>query len=134
MPKLNMNHPEVADYMLGVAKYWIREAGIDGWRLDVANEVHPLFWSRFRRELKDEFPELLLIGEIMHASGPWLRGDQFDGGMNYVLRDAVLEFLRNNPRARSGSWSRCSISKHSAMIRLTRQCSSCLAAMIPSGF
>ncbi|WP_342437140.1 alpha amylase N-terminal ig-like domain-containing protein [Paenibacillus sp. FSL L8-0436] len=93
MPKLNMNHPEVADYMLGVAKYWIREAGIDGWRLDVANEVHPLFWSRFRRELKDEFPELLLIGEIMHASGPWLRGDQFDGGMNYVLRDAVLEFF-----------------------------------------
>lgn len=63
MPKLNMNHPEVADYMLAVAKHWIREAGIDGWRLDVANEVHPLFWSRFRRELKDEFPELLLIGK-----------------------------------------------------------------------
>ncbi|MNI58944.1 Neopullulanase 2 [compost metagenome] len=29
----------------------------------------------------------------MHASGPWLRGDQFDGGMNYVLREAVLEFF-----------------------------------------
>ncbi|UQZ33335.1 alpha-glycosidase [Paenibacillus sp. PK3_47] len=93
MPKLNMNHPEVADYMLAVAKYWVREAGIDGWRLDVANEVNPLFWQRFRRELKAEFPELLLIGEIMHASGPWLRGDQFDGGMNYVLREAVLEFF-----------------------------------------
>lgn len=93
MPKLNMDHPEVADYMLEVAKYWVREAGIDGWRLDVANEVSPAFWARFRRELKGEFPHLLLIGEIMHASGPWLRGDQFDGGMNYVLRDAVLEFF-----------------------------------------
>lgn len=93
MPKLNMDHPEVADYMMEVAKYWVREAGIDGWRLDVANEVTPDFWPRFRRELKAEFPDLLLIGEIMHASGPWLRGDQFDGGMNYVLRDAVLEFF-----------------------------------------
>ncbi|MEK4345949.1 alpha amylase N-terminal ig-like domain-containing protein [Paenibacillus sp. FSL P4-0184] len=93
MPKLNMDHPETADYMIGVAKYWIRETEIDGWRLDVANEVNPAFWSRFRQELKSEFPEILLIGEIMHASGPWLRGDQFDGGMNYVLRDAVLEFF-----------------------------------------
>jgi cyclomaltodextrinase / maltogenic alpha-amylase / neopullulanase len=93
MPKLNMNHPDVADYMIAVAKHWVRETGIDGWRLDVANEVNPRFWSRFRRELKAEYPELLLIGEIMHASGPWLRGDQFDGSMNYVLRDAILEFF-----------------------------------------
>ncbi|MEK4004548.1 alpha amylase N-terminal ig-like domain-containing protein [Paenibacillus sp. FSL H3-0333] len=93
MPKLNMDHPEVADYMMDVARYWVREAGIDGWRLDVANEVTPAFWTRLRRELKAEFPDLLLIGEIMHASGPWLRGDQFDGGMNYLLRDAVLEFF-----------------------------------------
>ncbi|AIQ49222.1 alpha amylase [Paenibacillus sp. FSL R7-0273] len=93
MPKLNMNNPETADYMLAVARHWVREAGIDGWRLDVANEVDPQFWTRLRRELKAEFPELLLIGEIMHASGQWLRGDQFDGGMNYVLREAVLEFF-----------------------------------------
>ncbi|MDH6372357.1 cyclomaltodextrinase [Paenibacillus sp. PastF-3] len=93
MPKLNMDHPDTAKYMIEVAKYWIRETAIDGWRLDVANEVNPDFWSRFRQELKSEFPEILLIGEIMHASGPWLRGDQFDGGMNYVLRDAVLEFF-----------------------------------------
>ncbi|OME58616.1 glycoside hydrolase family 13 protein [Paenibacillus odorifer] len=93
MPKLNMDNPDTANYMIEVAKYWVRETGIDGWRLDVANEVNPRFWSRFRQELKSEYPEILLIGEIMHASGPWLRGDQFDGGMNYVLRDAVLEFF-----------------------------------------
>lgn len=93
MPKLNMNNPETADYMIEVAKHWVREAEIDGWRLDVANEVNPHFWTRFRQALKSENPEILLIGEIMHASGPWLRGDQFDGGMNYVLREAVLEFF-----------------------------------------
>ncbi len=55
MPKLNMDNPETADYMIEVAKYWVREVGIDGWRLDVANEVNPLFWSRFRYELKADY-------------------------------------------------------------------------------
>lgn len=134
MPKLNMDNPDTANYMIEVAKYWVRETGIDGWRLDVANEVNPRFWSRFRQELKSEYPEILLIGEIMHASGPWLRGDQFDGGMNYVLRDAVLEFLRNNLRGQFALWSNCSIRRHCIMTRRIRQCFSCLAAMIPCGF
>lgn len=130
MPKLNMDHPQVADYMMDVARYWVREAGIDGWRLDVANEVTPAFWTRLRRELKAEFPDLLLIGEIMHASGPWLRGDQFDGGMNYLLRDAVLEFLQRSLRGRRGSWSSCCTRRPCTMIRPIRRCSSCWAATI----
>lgn len=93
MPKLNLEHPEAADYMIEVAKYWIKETGIDGWRIDVANEVSPLFWNRLRSEIKGLNPELLLIGEIMHASGFWLKGDRFDGVMNYVLRDALLSFF-----------------------------------------
>ena len=39
MPKLNTENPEVRAYLLKVAEYWIKETGIDGWRLDVANEV-----------------------------------------------------------------------------------------------
>lgn len=93
MPKLNTGNPEVVQYMLDVAKYWIREIGIDGWRLDVANEIDHNFWRRLRQEVKGIDRELLLVGEIMHQSGPWLRGDQFDGVMNYLFRDAMVGFF-----------------------------------------
>ncbi|WP_314002151.1 alpha-amylase family glycosyl hydrolase [uncultured Paenibacillus sp.] len=48
MPKLNTKNPEVREYLLKVARYWMEEAGIDGWRLDVANEVDHDFWRAFR--------------------------------------------------------------------------------------
>ncbi len=47
MPKLNTEHPEVKKYLLDVAKHWIEEIGIDGWRLDVADEVDHAFWREF---------------------------------------------------------------------------------------
>ncbi|MEK0312450.1 glycoside hydrolase family 13 protein [Cohnella sp. 56] len=93
MPKLNTRHPDAAQYLLDVAAYWIEEAGIDGWRLDVANEVDHEFWRRLRRRVKGLGAELLLVGEIMHQSGAWLRGDQFDGVMNYLWRDAMVDFF-----------------------------------------
>ena len=39
MPKLDTANPEVQEYLIGIACYWIREYGIDGWRLDVSDEV-----------------------------------------------------------------------------------------------
>jgi cyclomaltodextrinase len=93
MPKLNTRNPELIQYLLDVAKYWIREVGIDGWRLDVANEVDHSFWRRLRTEIKALDQELLLVGEVMHQSSAWLRGDQFDGVMNYLLRDAMIDFF-----------------------------------------
>ena len=38
LPKLNADNPAVREYLLAVAEHWIR-FGIDGWRLDVAEEV-----------------------------------------------------------------------------------------------
>lgn len=52
MPKLNTEHPEVREYLLKVARYWIEEFDIDGWRLDVANEVDHSFWRDFRKNGK----------------------------------------------------------------------------------
>ena len=93
MPKLNTAHPEVRAYLLDVAEYWTREAEIDGWRLDVANEVDHRFWRAFRDRVKGVNPEALIVGEIWHDAGPWLQGDQFDSVMNYLFRDAVLDFF-----------------------------------------
>lgn len=93
MPKLNVDHPDVQRYLLDVTEYWMNRLNLDGWRLDVANEVPPAFWRRFRSAVRAQNPDALIIGEIMHQAGPWLRGDQFDGVMNYPLRDALLEFF-----------------------------------------
>lgn len=39
MPKLKFSNTDVREYFMRVGEYWIKEAGIDGWRLDVADEV-----------------------------------------------------------------------------------------------
>ncbi|WP_019912220.1 alpha-glycosidase [Paenibacillus sp. HW567] len=93
MPKLNTEHPKVKEYLLKVAEYWITEVGIDGWRLDVANEVDHEFWRDFRKVVKRANPEAYILGEIWHESAPWLEGDKFDAVMNYPFTDAVLDFF-----------------------------------------
>lgn len=93
MPKLNTANPEVRAYLLDVARYWVKECDIDGWRLDVANEVDHEFWRHFRRELKSLKPDFYILGEIWHDAMPWLRGDQFDAVMNYPATEAVLQFF-----------------------------------------
>ncbi|MFD2673553.1 alpha-glycosidase [Marinicrinis sediminis] len=93
MPKLKTEHPEVKQYLLNVAKYWIEECGIDGWRLDVANEVDHKFWRAFRDVVKEVNPEAYILGEIWHDSVMWLQGDQFDGVMNYPLSNTMLDFF-----------------------------------------
>jgi len=93
MPKLNTEHPKVRDYLLGVAEYWIETADIDGWRLDVADEVDHRFWRDFRKTVKRAKPDAYIVGEIWHDASPWLQGDEFDAVMNYLFADAVLDFF-----------------------------------------
>jgi len=93
MPKLNTNQPDVKKYLLDVARYWIEEFNIDGWRLDVANEVDHTFWREFRQVVKDVKPDAYILGEIWHNSMPWLQGDQFDAVMNYPFTNAAIDFF-----------------------------------------
>ncbi|MBM7693436.1 glycosidase [Peribacillus deserti] len=93
MPKLNTENPEVREYLLETGRYWVREFGIDGWRLDVANEVDHAFWREFRKEIKAINPEVYILGEIWHDSMPWLHGDQFDAVMNYPFTNSALKYF-----------------------------------------
>lgn len=93
MPKLMTHLSDVRDYLLSVAKHWIQCAGIDGWRLDVANEVDHRFWRAFRDTVKREKAEAFIVGEAWHTAVPWLLGDQWDSTTNYPVRDACLEFF-----------------------------------------
>ncbi|WP_239615125.1 alpha-glycosidase [Cohnella mopanensis] len=92
MPKLNTENAAVQEYLLEVARYWIEDIGVDGWRLDVANEVDHRFWRQFRDVVKAANPEAYILGEIWHDSQPWLSGDQFDAVMNYPLTEAIIDY------------------------------------------
>ena len=93
LPKFNTGCPDVREYLFSVGEYWTAR-GIDGWRLDVPNEIDDdSFWQEFRRRVKAINPEAYIVGEIWDAPERWLQGDQFDGVMNYLFRKAVMKFL-----------------------------------------
>lgn len=93
MPKWNTSNPEVQDYLIRIAVFWIREYGIDGWRLDVSDEVSHHFWRKFRQAVKAVNPECAIIGENWHNANSYLQGDQYDSIMNYAFTKACLDFF-----------------------------------------
>src|SRR4030066_2080464 len=95
LPKLNINNLEVKRYILNVVKFWT-EMGIDGWRLDVPFMVAHSFWKEFRTLVKKINPNAYLVGEIWKNAKPWLLGDEFDGSMNYRLRDVIIKYFIKN--------------------------------------
>ncbi|MDP4040389.1 glycoside hydrolase family 13 protein [Mycoplasma mycoides] len=92
MPKVNTSNPEVKKYLLEVARYWVEEFDIDAWRLDVANEIDHHFWREFRQVVNQK-KRTYILGEVWSDSNPWLKGDQFDGVMNYVLTRQIIDFV-----------------------------------------
>ena len=99
LPKLNTANTEVRKYVLGVARYWL-EQGIDGWRLDVPNEIDDdSFWAEFRRVVRSVNRDAYLVGEIWDVNPRWTDDKHFDGLMNYPVRDALLAFLQGRENA-----------------------------------
>jgi cyclomaltodextrinase len=93
MPKLNTSNEGVQKYFANVGAYWIREYKLDGWRLDVANEIDRNFWRKFREAVKRENKEAILIGEVWENAESWLRGDAFDSTMNYEFRRICRDYI-----------------------------------------
>lgn len=92
------NNKALVDYIYkaedSVAKQWI-DWGADGWRLDVANEVDTVFWNDFREEMKAHNSETLILGEIWDDASKYFVGDQYDSVMNYRIRGALIDYLKN---------------------------------------
>lgn len=111
MPKLNLQNKEAADFVINVASYWIKECDIDGWRLDVGDEIDHAFWKRFRREIKAIKKDALIVGEIWHFAGDFLEGDEWDSVMNYPFYQAVQDFAAAQTLNASGFLERLNFLK-----------------------
>jgi neopullulanase len=99
LPKLNFNNPAVRHYILSVVKYWT-ELGIDGWRLDVPNEIpNRDFWNEFRETVLAINKDAYMVGEIWEVEPSWVGDKAFDGLMNYPLREAILGYVSGHMMA-----------------------------------
>jgi cyclomaltodextrinase / maltogenic alpha-amylase / neopullulanase len=84
----------VVEYVLSVADFWLGELDIDGFRLDVPNEVPFWFWKLFNERCKTIKPDSWLVGELWGNAGRWIGPHCFDSTMNYkFFRDPVMDFF-----------------------------------------
>lgn len=100
MPQFNQTNPETRAYFMDVARFWLREYQIDGWRMDVVPQVVDDFWIDLRRVTKEANPEAYLLAEVWGDTSFWLQGDRFDATMNYNFRFLCLEYFA---RSRMGT-------------------------------
>lgn len=101
MPKINTSNEKVQKYLIDVGKYWIEKFDIDGWRLDVSDEISHDFWRAFRKEIKGLKKDAVIIGENWHDGSSFLMGDQFDSIMNYSFTKASLDYFKGEIDARA---------------------------------
>jgi len=92
MPKLNSNCYDEMDYFVKVGKYYIENFKVDGYRLDVANEVSHVFWNNFKFQLRKIKPDIILIGECWNNASSYLSTNEFESVMNYPFFLLTKEF------------------------------------------
>ncbi len=68
--EFDYNQPGLRKYMTDALKFWVREAGVDGYRVDTASYVPIDFWNNARKEL-DAIKPVFMLAEAeateMHA-------------------------------------------------------------------
>jgi len=96
MPKWNTENPDARKYLIDIATHWIKECDIDGWRLDVANEVSFSFWREFNEAVDKQKEDVYILGELWHDPSEWLRCGAFDAVMNYPLGWTIGDFFIGN--------------------------------------
>lgn len=105
LPEVIETSPDFNEYINGkngIVRKWMR-CGNSGWRLDVADELPDEFMENLRKSVKEENPETFIVGEVWEdasnkesygARRKFLLGEQLDSVMNYVFRNAILDFCR----------------------------------------
>ena len=93
MPKTNTADPFLRQYFCDVGAYWVRKFDVDGWRLDMANELDDGFLRAFRASVKAAKSDALIVGEVWENAAHYLGGDMLDSAMNYDFRRYCRRFF-----------------------------------------
>lgn len=99
LPDLAQENPEVAKYLIDMAKWWIDETGIDGFRLDTVRHVPKEFWLQFTEEIKKEYPDFYMIGEVWDGRQDYVGGYQqtgFSGMIDFPMYFAIKDVFASS--------------------------------------
>jgi alpha-amylase len=105
MPDLNLENPEVTAELYEIARYWLEEMGVDGFRLDavkhfveegeqqVHTEMTHAWLAKFYDFVKGVDPEAFLIGEAWDSTAlsAMYVGNEVDAVFEFSLATAVLD-------------------------------------------
>jgi cyclomaltodextrinase / maltogenic alpha-amylase / neopullulanase len=94
LPELNKQSADFRRFAYGdggVMQLWL-DRGAAGWRMDVAPWVPDDFWREWRRAIKAHKPDAITIAETWFEASKFFLGDSFDSTMNYVFRNALLDY------------------------------------------
>lgn len=106
VPDLNKSNEEYRNLVFGkngVVETW-QNLGVDGWRLDVVDELPVDFTNLLIKKIKSVNKDALVIGEVWEDAStkvsygtlrPYLLGDQLDGTMNYPFMNAIIAYVRD---------------------------------------
>ena len=97
-------HPAVKKYIFDATRRWMdpdgdgnTADGIDGWRLDVAEEVPEQFWRDWNKLVFSINPRAITVPEVWNNAADYLKRTGFTGAMNYyAFAMPVKAFLVDN--------------------------------------
>lgn len=105
LPEVKEESPDFIEYIAGekgIARKWLR-LGARGWRLDVADELPDIFLDEFRKAVKAENADAIVLGEVWEDASNkfsygerrrYFGGKQLDCVMNYPFAEAIITFIR----------------------------------------
>lgn len=95
LPEIDKSSPSFRAYAYGdkdsVTNFWL-DRGAAGWRMDVAPWVPDDFWREWRQAVKAKKADALTVAETWFDSSKYFLGDMFDSTMNYIFRNAVMDY------------------------------------------
>jgi alpha-amylase len=65
LPDFNHDNPQVLDYFINNIEDWITRGKVTNIRMDTVKHVEPKFWHYFKCQIRGEYPDVCLIGEVL---------------------------------------------------------------------
>lgn len=95
--KFNLNNPEVVNYLLDAAKFWIDEFDIDGMRLDAANVLNFDFMKSLRQVTSAKKQDFWLMGEVVTGDySKYCSDEALHSVTNYILYKGLFSSINEN--------------------------------------